>query len=347
MLNLNYIIVIGLPKREIGYLEENLRQEIDRSAGCRVFFYMIGNRSMDCAEIEDGTDNGKKESSGTEQERMLDGKEIFFWRDGMRFLEEFSQFPTEESLVISGERSCLHLAEVYRIAALGYTGRRQEIDSAEHQSEEAEAAMADMYAEGFEEIGWVFLRHVYERHHHLPWTILETERCVVKEFSMEYLPDLFELYAGEGMTDYIEPLYEYEKEKEYQKAYIENMYRFYGYGMWIVCEKKTGRLIGRAGVEHREVLEGELELGYAVGTPYQNQGYAAEVCRAILDYVKQELQFERVYCLIEAGNQRSIHLAEKLGFSYCGKMFLEGKQMMKYVCSLSESSQEAAFIGQR
>lgn len=343
MLKLNYIIVIGLPIQEIESLEKNLRKEIEKSAGCRVFFYVIGNQSRDDARLGNGSEKGKQEHSETEQKRMPFG-EIFFRRDGMRFLEEFRQFPAEESLIISGERSCLHLAEVYRIAALGYTERKdaameqtefcmpQEIDHADHQSEEA--AMADMYAEGFEEIGWVFLRHVYERHHHLPWTILETERCAVKEFSMEYLPDLFELYAGEGMTDYIEPLYEYEKEKEYQKAYIENMYRFYGYGMWIVCEKKTGKLIGRAGVEHREALDGELELGYAVGTPYQNQGYAAEVCRAILDYVKRELQFERVYCLIEAGNQKSVHLAEKLGFSYCGEMRLEGKQMVKYVRDL-------------
>ncbi len=55
----------------------------------------------------------------------------------------------------------------------------------------------------------------------------------------------------------------YEEEREYQQAYIEQMYRFYGYGMWIVCDRNTGELIGRAGVEHREELGGELELGYA------------------------------------------------------------------------------------
>ena len=69
---------------------------------------------------------------------------------------------------------------------------------------------------------------------------------------MEYLDALFELYAGKGMTDYMEPLYPYEEEREYQQAYIEQMYRFYGYGMWIVCDRNTGELIGRAGVEHRE-----------------------------------------------------------------------------------------------
>ena len=49
--------------------------------------------------------------------------------------------------------------------------------------------------------------------------------------------------------------------------------------MWIVCDRNTGELIGRAGVEHREELGGELELGYAIGVPWQRQGYATEVCR--------------------------------------------------------------------
>lgn len=104
---------------------------------------------------------------------------------------------------------------------------------------------ADMYAEGMEEIDGSFLQHVYERHHRIPWIILKTPRCIVKEFSMEYLDALFELYAGKGMTDYMEPLYPYEEEREYQQAYIEQMYRFYGYGMWI-CVRQEHRRADRA-----------------------------------------------------------------------------------------------------
>ena len=86
----------------------------------------------------------------------------------------------------------------------------------------------------------------------------------MRELELSDLDALFSMYAEPGMTDYMEGLYEYEEELEYQKAYIENMYRFYGYGMWLVFEKKTGTLIGRAGVEHREELNGDMELGYAI-----------------------------------------------------------------------------------
>lgn len=66
------------------------------------------------------------------------------------------------------------------------------------------------------------------------------------------------------MTDFVEPLYDYETELEYQKAYIENMYGFYEYGMWLVFLKETGRLIGRAGLEHDE-------MGYMIAQQFQNQ----------------------------------------------------------------------------
>ena len=78
------------------------------------------------------------------------------------------------------------------------------------------------------------------------------------------------------MTDFVEPLYDYETELEYQKAYIENMYGFYEYGMWLVLSRETGKLIGRAGLEHDE-------LGYMIAPELWNQGYATEVCRFIID----------------------------------------------------------------
>lgn len=231
-------------------------------------------------------------------------------------------YPAEESLLISGKAEELHEAHGLGMAALGYL---------QPGGEAADDNPADMYAEGFEEVDGTFLRHVYERHHKIPWTILQTKRCVVKEFSMEYLDALFELYAGEGMTDYIEPLYPYEEERAYQEAYIEHMYRFYGYGMWIVCDKETGVLIGRVGIEHREELGGELELGYAIGVPWQRMGYATEVCTAILDYVREKLGMSSVCCLIEEGNTVSEHLAKKLGLGWRETLTLGQKKMRKYI----------------
>lgn len=200
-----------------------------------------------------------------------------------------------------------------------------------------EFPQVDIIVEGFEEVDYDFLEKIYQRHHNLPWTILETKRLIVRELALSDMDALFELYSYEGMTDYMEGLYSYEEEHEYQKAYIDNMYRFFGYGMWLVFEKETGTLIGRAGVEHREELEGELELGYAIGTPWQKKGYATEVCRGILTYVRETLGFEEICSLVEYENAPSIHLLEKLGFVLEKELILDGVNYKKYKKSLKIS----------
>ena len=112
------------------------------------------------------------------------------------------------------------------------------------------------------------------------------------------------------------------------------MYRFFGYGMWLVFEKESGKLVGRAGVEHREALNGELELGYAIGTPWQGRGYATEVCQGILDYVKEELLFEEICSLVEPENTASLQLLLKLGFSETEELELDGHHYKKFKKSL-------------
>lgn len=306
-LKLEYIIVGSLYERQRSWLELNLQTDKAREQGVRLI------------ELEEGE---------------------FFSKN-----ENWKCIPAERSIFISDNYQELQLAIACGMATLGYlsvkndtkvysTYQVQKSEFAGEISEDTKAAICpntDMWAEGFEEIGLAFLVQVYKRHHGLPWTILETKRCVVKEFSMDYLDDLFVLYAGEGMTDYIEPLYPYEQERAYQEAYIKNMYDFYGYGMWIVCDKITGKLIGRAGLEHREELGSQLELGYAIAVPYQRQGYAKEVCRAILSYADKELGQLSVCCLIEEGNDISENLAKKLGFVFEQMLTIDARALKKYV----------------
>lgn len=195
----------------------------------------------------------------------------------------------------------------------------------------------EVLVEGFEEVDVDFLEKVYQRYHRIPWTILETERCVVRELTLDDLDALFELYGDGEIDKYTDPLYSYEEEKEFQRAYIENMYRYFGYGLWLVFSKETGKLIGRAGLEHREYNEEtELELGYIIGTQYQGQGYATEVCEAILKYAKENTGFERINALVEDENIASKKLAEKLGFVHAEDFDVDDKIMCRYILSFKE-----------
>lgn len=167
--------------------------------------------------------------------------------------------------------------------------------------------------ESLAELDIDYLERVRRRYNHIPWDIGETDRCLIRELSLSDLPALYELYDKPGMTDFVEPLYDYETELEYQKAYIENMYGFYEYGMWLVFSKETGKLIGRAGLEHNE-------MGYMIAPEFQNLGYATEVCRFIIDYARKNTDFEELYCRIDEKNVASVRLAKRLGFVRNGQI---------------------------
>lgn len=159
----------------------------------------------------------------------------------------------------------------------------------------------------------------YRRLAGLPWEILQTGRCVIRETTLEDVEAFYRIYEEDSITEYMENLFEdLEEEIAYTKDYIERVYGFYGYGMWTVLEKENGQVIGRAGVSWREGFD-LPELGFVIGVPWQRQGYAYEVCSAILDYAKEELGMDRVQALVMEGNQRSEMLCQKLGFVESGE----------------------------
>lgn len=178
--------------------------------------------------------------------------------------------------------------------------------------------------ENIGELDFDYLEKVYRRYAGIPWDILTTDRCLVRETRAEDLDALYEIYAEPSVTRYTEGLYpERAQEEAYLQDYTENMYYFYNYGVWTICDKTTGQVIGRAGFSNREGYE-DPELGFVIGVPWQRQGYATEVCKALLEYGKEELGFERVQMLVMPENRVSLRLAEKLGFRRRDRVTWEG-----------------------
>ena len=110
------------------------------------------------------------------------------------------------------------------------------------------------------------------------------------------------------------------------------MYRFYGYGMWLVCDRESGALIGRAGFSHQDLGdEIVLEMGYIIGVPYQRQGYATEVCEKLVEFARANLSdFGTLNCFVEPGNTASRGLMDKLLFQRTGEVKIGEKSMTRY-----------------
>lgn len=182
--------------------------------------------------------------------------------------------------------------------------------------------------EGLSGIDCEYLQRVYLRLRGEPWTILRTERCIIREMTPEDVPALYEIYADRQTVRYMEDLYDDpEEEIRYTKAYIENIYAFYGYGMWLIEDKADGRVIGRAGVEYKEGREG-VELGFMIARRCWKQGFATEAVSAILDYTKEQLGILHVYAMVEEDNDKSLAFCSKMGFVRTGESSADSKRYL-------------------
>ncbi len=155
---------------------------------------------------------------------------------------------------------------------------------------------------------------IYQRKASLPWTILETKNLLVREMTVEDVDEFYRIYREPSITEFMEPLFDDpDDEKLYTRNYIKDIYGFYGFGLWTVIYKETGKVIGRAGISMRDGYY-DPEIGFVIEKEYQNRGLAYEVCEAILRYARDELEMDTVEAFIMPENKNSLVLIDKLGF---------------------------------
>lgn len=185
------------------------------------------------------------------------------------------------------------------------------LETAEGELKAPPVVLWDLEAVSSRELAQMFCRQ-----RGIPWKVMETKRCVLRELALDDVDELFALYEKPGMTEFVEPLFAPEQEREYQKNYIKYVYGLYGFGMWLVFDRASGELIGRAGIEVTPYCGAqEAELGYVFAPEVRRQGYATEVCRKIMEYAKKRLGLKGLICRVDERNILSQRLLEKLGFS--------------------------------
>jgi RimJ/RimL family protein N-acetyltransferase len=99
------------------------------------------------------------------------------------------------------------------------------------------------------------------------------------------------------------------------------MYEKYGFGMYLVELKDSGRAIGTCGLVKREGLE-DADIGFAFMPEFRNQGYAREAAHAVMTHAREDLGLTRIVAIVTPANKPSIRLLEKIGLK------LEGLRQM-------------------
>ncbi len=157
--------------------------------------------------------------------------------------------------------------------------------------------------------------YLYNRCANLPVYILSTERCDIREECLADVDTLIEIYKKPHVTDYLDDLFPRDEELAYIDNYVKYIYEVYGFGIWVVIDKATNAIIGRAGFEIKPDLnEGEAALGYMIDPDFQRKGIAFEVLSAIISYAKT-CDINKLIAKIDPENTASIGLAKKLGLT--------------------------------
>ena len=143
--------------------------------------------------------------------------------------------------------------------------------------------------------------------------ILKTERLFLREMDPE---DYDALYVVLTDTDIMQH-YPYTFDEKKVGEWIErnmNRYKENGFGLWAVCLKETGEMIGDCGLTLQNI-EGEMlpEIGYHIRRDCQRKGFAKEAAIAVRDWAFRNTDFPALYSYCKYTNMPSIKTAEAIG----------------------------------
>ena len=146
--------------------------------------------------------------------------------------------------------------------------------------------------------------------------ILETKRLFLREMTMSDLDALFAVLGDKEIMQH----YPYSFDEERVRSWIErNMKRYTddGFGLWAVCLKDTGEMIGDCGLTLQNI-DGQMlpEIGYHIRKDQQRRGYAKEAAAAVRDWAFQNTEYPALYSYCKYTNVGSFKTAESIGMHF-------------------------------
>ncbi len=160
--------------------------------------------------------------------------------------------------------------------------------------------------------------------------ILETKRLFLREMNMDDYDALYAVLADKDIMQH----YPYVFDENRVRSWIErNMQRYKenGFGLWAVCLKETGEMIGDCGLTLQNI-DGKMlpEIGYHIRKDCQRKGYAKEAASAVRDWAFEHTDYPSIYSWRQ---MRVCHMHEGAGRIRLGV----------YACSPEDSSFTAVF----
>ena len=145
--------------------------------------------------------------------------------------------------------------------------------------------------------------------------ILETERLFLQELTADDFDALYEVLADSDIMQHYPYIFDESRVRNWINKNIER-YEIFGFGLWAVCLKETGEMIGDCGITMQNI-NGMIkpEIGYHINKRFQRKGYAKEAARACRDWAFENTPFNILYSYMKKTNVASVATAMANGMS--------------------------------
>lgn len=166
---------------------------------------------------------------------------------------------------------------------------------------------------------------------------LETERLFLREMTMADFDALYIVLADSDIMQHYPYTFDEARVRNWINKNRER-YRVFGFGLWAVCLKSTGQMIGDCGLTMQHINGAILpEIDYHIAKAYQRQGYAKEAAQAVRDWMFTHTPFGMAYSYMKKANLPSAATARANGMALLGKFTdSEGEQTVIYGISRAE-----------
>jgi ribosomal-protein-alanine N-acetyltransferase len=147
------------------------------------------------------------------------------------------------------------------------------------------------------------------------FTIIETERLILREFNPDTYKFVFSHYSDDELMDLFGLVSNEQLISE--KARVERGISTYNisFAMFQIIEKHREIIIGRCGYSTWFFEDGRAEIGYVIyNEMMKKKGYMREAMSPIIDYGFKKMNLNRIEAFVGPGNIASLKLMSSFSF---------------------------------
>jgi ribosomal-protein-alanine N-acetyltransferase len=150
---------------------------------------------------------------------------------------------------------------------------------------------------------------------------LETERLVLRKYSIGDVDDYFDFASDKEVTKFLR--WGPHPDKEFTMKYIQSVIDGYLKGKdspWGLEHKKEKKLIGIIHLMQLDTYHRKAQIGFVLARDYWNNGYMAETLNKVLEYCFTILSLNRIEALCISDNYAAAKVLSKIGMHKEGLM---------------------------